>query len=425
MAELHRKYGDVVRIAPNALSFVTPQAYHDIYGHATHGKKRFLKNVWYQQDEPRITRVRDPASHAEQRRALSHAFSSRALRDQETVINQYVDLLLKQIGKLGSGGGNAVNVTAAWNWLTFDIIGDLAFGEPFGCLGEGTSHWVDLIFDYIQYSIGRRSARTLGPLGKIYLRLFFTRKTAQGYDEHKRLQNDKARRRIGRGSMGRDDFFDHLIKNDSLTEDVLIGNANTLLVAGSETTATALSGLTWYLLKNPTCLSKLAEEVHSSFTSLDEITGDTTASLPYLHGCIEEGLRLFPPVAFGLPRDCPGATIDGTYVPEGVVVSAENYAMAIDPRNWVDPSSFRPERWVGDGFDGDDKRAFQPFSTGPRVCLGVNLAYLEMRLTLAKVLWAYDLEPETDIDDWNSACENYLLWKKPALQVKFHPRVII
>jgi cytochrome P450 len=244
----------------------------------------------------------------------------------------------------------------------------------------------------------------------------------ENHDEHVRMGKDKARRRIDRGSLGRYDFFDHLIKNGTLTEDALMGNADTLIIAGSETTATALTGLTWYLLNNPSCLRQLTDEIREAFRCLDDITGDSTAELPYLHGCIEEGLRVFPPLAFGLPRDCPGAVIDGHFVPEGTVVANENYSMSLDPRYWVDPMSFRPERWIGEGFAGDDKRAFQPFSSGPRGCLGVNLAYLEMRISVAKLLWAFDLESASEIQDWNSACKNHILWKKPDLNVRFHPR---
>lgn len=69
--------------------------------------------------------VRDPAEHALQRRALSHAFSARALRDQELVVHQYLDLLLQQFRNLGEDGKKGVNVTNAMNWLTFDIIGML------------------------------------------------------------------------------------------------------------------------------------------------------------------------------------------------------------------------------------------------------------------------------------------------------------
>lgn len=115
--------GNIVRIGPNELSFATPEAYRDIYGHATGGKKRFLKSRSYERAVPRITSVRDPAEHAQQRKALANAFSAKALRDQEGVVHQYVDLLLQQLGNFGAGGQKPVNVTDAYNWLTFDIIG--------------------------------------------------------------------------------------------------------------------------------------------------------------------------------------------------------------------------------------------------------------------------------------------------------------
>lgn len=275
------------------------------------------------------------------------------------------------------------------------------------------------------YELGIRTAYAYGRfLGSIYLRLAFSKKTADAYYQRQTLTKSKARRRIELGDLGADDFFSHLLKNDKLTEGSLIGNADTLILAGSESTATCLSGLTWYLLTNPDCLSKVTEEVRGAFSSVDEITGDSTTHLPYLLGCIDETLRIFPPVSFNLPRDCPGAMIDGHYVPEGTVVGFETYTMHRDPRYWVDPEVFRPERWIGQGL-GDNKRAFQPFSSGPRVCLGINMAYLELRIALAKLVWKFDLEMISQIDDWNHACGSYILWKKPALMVKFHPRVSV
>lgn len=239
---------------------------------------------------------------------------------------------------------------------------------------------------------------------------------------HQTLTYEKARRRLELGDMGRADFFSHLIKSGKLSESTVVGNSDTLIIAGSETTATTLCGLTWFLLKHPACLSALTSEVRGAFPSAGDVTGDATAALPYLHGCIEEALRLFPPVTLGLPRDCPGAIIDGQYVPEGTVVSGEFLAMHTDPKYWVDPESFRPERWIGDGLPGDDRRAFQPFSTGPRACLGLNMAYLELRLAVAKLVWLYDLEKAYEFDDLTGACEDFGLWKKPNLLVKFRPR---
>ncbi|KAF3771171.1 cytochrome P450 [Cryphonectria parasitica EP155] len=426
MQELFQKHGDIVRVGPNDLTFASVTAYQDIYGHVTQGKKRFLKSPIYEREEPRITSVRDPAVHAEQRRALSHAFSARALRDQEEVVHQYVDLLIKQLGILGEGGKKPVDIVEAWNWLTFDVIGDLAFGEPFGAIANASSEWVQGILDWSLYQALDHSMKKQTWLRLTLPIIWGSRlaKMREVSEKSRAMAVDKTERRLAApaDSLERQDFFSHLIKKKEVTADFIMGTSQTLIVAGSETTATALSAIMFWLLKNPECLAKLTHEIRSTFSAPEEITGDAAARCQYLHGVIEEGLRISPPVAIGLPRDSPGATIDGEYIPEGITVSGDIYTLARHPKYWKDPESFIPERWLGEGL-GDDKRAFQPFSTGPRACLGINLAYLEMRVMLAKLIFAYDLELESkEIEDWNRSCRIFGLWKKPPLMLKLHPR---
>lgn len=89
-------------------------------------------------------------------------------------------------------------------------------------------------------------------------------------------------------------------------------------IAGSETTATVLSGLSYFLLHSPAKYQRLVEEIRSSFTDYNDINGITTDRLPYVKAVIEEGLRAYPVVPFGLPRVSPGETVDGVFVPEGV-----------------------------------------------------------------------------------------------------------
>lgn len=104
----------------------------------------------------------------------------------------------------------------------------------------------------------------------------------------------------------------------------LASNADTLIIAGSETTATLLSGATYLLLRNPDALRKLTDEVRSTFKSDDEITFASVNSLTYMLACLNEALRCYPPVPGGLPRIVPkgsgGVTIAGQFVPEGVSV---------------------------------------------------------------------------------------------------------
>ena len=81
---------------------------------------------------------------------------------------------------------------------------------------------------------------------------------------------------------------------------------------------------------------------------------------------------------------------------------------------------FVPERWLkGGGYDDDNKDASNPFSIGPRACIGVNLAYMEQRLILATMIWHFDWEGEPYEGDWVEDCRLYTLWKKPPVLVTF------
>jgi cytochrome P450 len=262
------------------------------------------------------------------------------------------------------------------------------------------------------------------PLMNLVLPFVIPKDAAIRAKTHKQLTREKARKRLELGTdTGRDldDFFGHMIRKNTITEAELMAQATTMIVAGSETTATTLTTTTYYLLRNPECLALLQSEIRGAFTAIDQITGDSTAGLKYLHGVIEESLRIFPPVSIALPRYSPGATIDGHYVPAGVTVGNSTYEMSRDPRYWHEPDSFLPERWIGEGFH-DNKKASQPFSTGPRGCLGINLAYLELNVTLAKVVYAFDFElVSKDLKGWADECKLYGLWKRPQVLVKFHP----
>lgn len=149
--------------------------------------------------------------------------------------------------------------------------------------------------------------------------------------------------------------------------------AQLLIVAGSETTATLLSGATFYLLKNPTILKKLKNEILSSFSDERDMNFLTLMHLPYLNAVFEESLRMFPPVPNTFPRTTPkgGAVVCEQYVPGGTSVGIHHWSAYRSGRNFREPDTFIPERWLGDPrFETDARASFQPFSYGPRNCLG-------------------------------------------------------
>jgi cytochrome P450 len=154
----------------------------------------------------------------------------------------------------------------------------------------------------------------------------------QARQEMFNLACQKVSRRLDQGS-DRPDFFTHILKNqesgkNALTRDEMDSNALLLLNAGSETTATTLSGTTWLLLKDPARLAKAVAEVRSTYNSQDEITMESVARLSYVIACLQEGLRYYPPVPTGFPRVVPpgGDTISGYYIPAGVSFPIRNFA---------------------------------------------------------------------------------------------------
>ena len=146
---------------------------------------------------------------------------------------------------------------------------------------------------------------------------------------------DLVDRRMRRGfEEGRTDVFNYLVRergDQEMTKGELYNNAQTLVIAGSETTATLLSGITWYLLKNPETLAKVKYEVRSTFKDNSQINSQTVLELPYLLAVLREGLRIFPPSPFGFPRKIvskAGQVVVGHWVPRNVSSEASRLLCA-------------------------------------------------------------------------------------------------
>jgi cytochrome P450 len=153
-------------------------------------------------------------------------------------------------------------------------------------------------------------------------------------------------------------------------------------------------------------------EVRGAFKSETDVTIDELAKLPYLNACIEEGLRMYPPISSGLPRVTPqeGAMIAGKSVPGNVSVAVNHWATYQSTVNFLNPSTFVPERFLGDPkYANDNFAALQPFSTGPRNCIGKNLAYHEMRLLLTMMLLTFDISLEEESKDWKNQ-KVFIFW---------------
>ncbi|KAK3896876.1 cytochrome P450 [Staphylotrichum tortipilum] len=436
MLSLHLRYGPVVRIAPDELAFCNAQAWRDIMGHRspTSGNggeaeemKKYDKFYMPVEGMPRDIVNVGREEHALLRRAMAHGFSERSMRAQQELIGGYIDLLVRRLRETGEGGGT-VDMAAWYNYTTFDVIGDLAFGESFGCLDNSDYHpWVKAIFEVARAGTVFQTLAHYPLLIKVLLALVPT-KFVKERERHMQMTLEKLKRRMQAGKE-RADLVEGLLKRADewgLTLEKLQANSAILIIGGSETTATLLSGVTFLLLTNPSAMAKLTAEIRGAFKSESEIDFASVSTLPYLLACLDEALRMYPPVPIGLPRVVPkgGATIAGHYVPEKTVVAIHQWAMYHHPSHFSSPFSFHPERWLGDSaFAGDCREAFQPFHVGPRNCIGKNLAYVEMRLILVRVLWNFDLRIAEDSLDWMSRQKVFNLWEKGKLNAYLTPVV--
>ncbi|KAF2445636.1 cytochrome P450 [Karstenula rhodostoma CBS 690.94] len=431
--ELHLKYGSIVRFAPDELSVIDSAVWKDVYGHRT--TKLFTKQEsFYGPDyygNPAGMIRADNESHAKQRKLVSHAFSDKALKEQEQILKEYAKLLVKSLTAASEQHGE-VDMVRFYNYTTFDIMADLTFGEPLGLL-QGSTYipWVAALFGSIKFLSVTGVVRRW-PLLDNLLQRYLPKRLKEKRREHLQFSSARVDKRMQK-KTDRPDIWTYVTKEGKdengettgLLPSQLHSNASTFMTAGTETTATELSGITYYLYQQPEKLSRLKKEVRDAFASVDDMTMTKLSQLEYLNACIEEGLRVYPPLAGITPRNTPstGANVAGRWIPGGTIISIAHYAAYHSPANFRNPDSFVPERWLPEGqqeYGSDNKEVFNAFSYGPRNCLGKNLAYHEMRLVLATVMFSFDIELIKGAGDWVRQ-ECHILWAKPAMMARVTP----
>ncbi|KAF1923390.1 cytochrome P450 monooxygenase [Didymella exigua CBS 183.55] len=423
--DLHRQYGPVVRLSPNELSFIDPDVWKDVYGHRASAFTKSLSSYGpdVHGNPPGILRAEN-ADHARQRKTVSHAFSDKALREQEELLKSYVSLLVEKLQGIAAGQLQA-DLVQWYNFTTFDIMADLTFGESLNQLSDSGYHpWVWAVFSHIKLISLSRVCREWPGLSELFQNLL-PKDAKEKRRQHLEFSANMLKKRMARETE-RPDIWTFVSRNagqkGGLHATELNSNGAFFMLAGTETTATELAGLTFMLLKNPDKMQRLTDEIRSSFNSTEDMNMSSLSRLQYLGACIEEGLRLYPPVPGGLARVTPqdGASVCGRWIPGGTIVQAPIYSIHRSPTNFKDSDSFKPERFLAEGHDiylSDRRDAMNPFSTGPRNCLGKNLAYHEMRLVMASVLLHFDLELCDTTTDWLHQ-DMHLLWDKNPLMVK-------
>ena len=350
-------------------------------------------------------------------------------------INTFCDSLMTLNDDSDGNWSSPKNIARWTNFLSYDVLGSICYGKSFRMLSENSNRFiVDLIngLTKTNYAVGQWPSLTrLGLTNPIFTGQLSAIIRFIKYSDSlvKERRENGAKRRdffyylldakdpetgAGLGKSGLEEQSrGFLIAGEStqvhrLVLSMLAPRSTNVLTqsTGADTTSLAFSSCFYYLLHNPAALSKLTSEIRSKFTNVEDIkNGPELISCLCLHACIDESLRLSPPVPTGPPREvlAGGITIDNLQFPKGVVLSVPTYAIQRDEKYFADPEAFKPDRWIASSSDSEEvkgskaeaialaRSAYFPFSLGPRKCLGQRMSLMQISSALARVVWLYDM----------------------------------
>ncbi|KAF4904018.1 Cytochrome P450 monooxygenase cypX [Colletotrichum fructicola] len=385
--DLHRKYGDIVRLSPGEVSVVSVDSHRKIYSVSS----RCTKHEWYLKfgghPYPGLFTMTDHQEHAQRRKMFARAFSKSQLRVQwEDTIRAIAKKAVHRIADDLKENGKA-DVLKCWTFMTSDISGELMFGESWDMLGKGQKNeFIRSVAIYIQSSGLTAELPLIKTVGRLIPHPW-CRTAFRGWDyvldyASRAVENSKKRTQ-----MGERNIFGTILagaeKGEILTEFDIKNEAGNFTVAATDTTAVTLSYLIYAVLSRP----KLQAEIEAEVSTLpDNFTDADVETLPLLNATISETNRLFAAVQGAFPRRAPsgGLNLEGYMIPEKTTVSAQSYTMHRKEDLFPNALEFNPERWFAESnMSSDAKAVVSPFGSGSRICIGIHVAYMETRLAAA------------------------------------------
>ncbi|KAI2786849.1 Cytochrome monooxygenase [Penicillium oxalicum] len=383
--KLHEKYGPIVRISPDRVDICDVNAAREIHKI----NSPFLKSKWYRVlvaggHETTFSTL-DRKFHAQRRKLLATPISESSLSKMEPIVLSRVQTTIdRMVEEMTSR--KVADVFKWWLFMATDIIGELSFGESFRMLEarEKTQYSVDLE-NLAQVQSIRVAFPSLVQFSR-YLPLAVFKEAKEGGQRigvysHQSIERYK-RILAETPDDPKPTLFTKMFDTEKsgLTHEQIRQEAQSYIIAGSDTTAITMTYLTYSVCRNERVKKKLVEEVASVS---EPVTNQKLRELPYLNQVISETLRLYPAVSMGLPRTVPpeGYRFKEFFLPGGITVGTQAYSLHRDPTIFPDPLAFKPERWENPS--REMKEALLSFGGGSRICLGIHLAYMELRLATA------------------------------------------
>ncbi|EXJ84137.1 hypothetical protein A1O3_04804 [Capronia epimyces CBS 606.96] len=415
--ELHDKYGPIIRINPHEIHVYDPAFYDDLYTNPPRKRDKYQwwVNLASAEGSGFSTLAHD--LHRLRRSVLNPYFSKANIVRLEPVIMARIEKLSKRLA-VAASGDEVVRLDVALMALTTDTISEYAFGLDPRYLDEPdfSLMWKDTIkggfetgalcrqFPWLVPTMKRLPPSVVAAMNPQvgFLMQWQSRAKANVQSILDEKPSDR-KDGVGAGAdadadPGRQTMF-HTLRDSDLPASEkslqrLCDEAEIILGAGSETTAATLSRIWFYLLQSPSIPEKLRAELRTIISSPESAVPKLSAieRLPYLSAIISEGLRLSYSVTTRTPRIAPTEILryKDWSIPPGTPVSMTNALVLMNPAIFPEPEKFRPERWLDSGRSLEKYQV--AFSKGSRQCLGMNLAYAEMFLTLATLWTRFDFD---------------------------------
>ncbi|XP_030221068.1 thromboxane-A synthase isoform X1 [Gadus morhua] len=369
------------------------------------------------------------------RSVLTPSFSSAKMREMVPLINTATDVLMNNLDAHAESGA-AFDFHRCSGCFTMDVIASVAFGtqldsqsnpdDPFVHNGQkffGFTFFKPIILVSMMFPFLLTLLRRVLPKRRDTVSAFFTQSIQRIIKQRDDLPPEQRRRDFlqlmldARGGGGEEvvsledfDAVSHaagpsdpqpdsapappapgLKKKRWLTEDEVVGQAFIFLLAGYETSSNTISFACYLLATHPECQRRAQQEVDLFFSRHESLEYTNVQELKYLDMVFCEALRLYPPgFRYGrtVDEDCE---ISGQPLPKGATVEFSIGFLHYDPEYWPEPHRFIPERFTAEARANRHPFVYLPFGAGPRSCVGVRLAQLEVKMALVNVLRRFHL----------------------------------
>jgi len=311
-------------------------------------------------------------------------------------------------------------------------MGDLAFGGGFEMLRDGKD--TDGVGERIRGFM--KSSCLSGQIPWIIATLHLFPQVGQIIQDFNDFGQGLAIQRMKNGAVGTKDLWYHLADEGGFEKErpslaISAADGIVAVVAASDTTASAMSSLVWFLLSNPEYYRRVRLELDTVFVDGDDLFDiQKHAQLQFLSACIDETLRLRPPLPTNGTRQIhlnqPGRNIAGRFVPPGTSIYTPAYSLHRNPEYFFpSPDQFVPDRWLpGSKFERHDTSAFIPFSLGPMNCVGQKFAKREMLMVLSVLFKSFDLRfaDGFDREAWPTHIHDFFVTTRGPMSVNLTPR---